>query len=118
MPISPWFLGMTRPIWSVQQFQDPSSFGGISSPLGIAGATITLHAKITDSTGAPTGSDLTGTGAVNITDGPNGKFTYTPAATDFFVVTAGIYVCQWQFNFGGGQIIWSDAFTLEARSTF
>jgi hypothetical protein len=97
---------------------DPPATGGPASPLNIAGATITLHAKATDVNGNPTGNDLPGSGVVVITDGPNGKFTYTPANTDFFVAgPVGTYICQWFYNFGGGVLIEGDYFTLVVQTT-
>ncbi len=87
MPISPWFTNATRPVWALHIFQDPPADGGPASPLNLAGATITLHYKATDSAGNPTGSDIPGVNTGIITDAPNGRFTYTPSATDTFVVT-------------------------------
>lgn len=118
MPITPWMLGQTRPIWSDQVFQDPPTSGGAAQPLNITSATITLHAKITDQFGNPTGADIVGGGSVSITDALNGKFTYTPVATDFFSQgPIGLYQCQWKIDFGGGAVTFTDLFPIQVVLT-
>jgi hypothetical protein len=117
MPLSPWYTTETRPVWAIQQMQDASAFGGIPQPLNLSGATITLHYKATDVNGNPTGNDIVGVNAGVITNASNGQFTFQPAATDTFVVAAGIYVFQWKFDYGSGQIEWSDEFTITVLAT-
>lgn len=117
MGISPWFVSQIRPIWSIQQFQDASEFGGLPQPLNLTSSTITLHYKATDSNGNPTGSDIVGVNNGVITNATSGQFTFQPAASDTFVTTAGIYILQWKFDFGGGNLIWSDYFSLTVEVT-
>ena len=112
MPINKWYVGQTRPIWSITATQDPPATGGPATPLNLAGSTITLHYKLTDAFGNETGSDIPGVNAGVITDAPNGKFTLTPAATDTFVTSAGTYLCQFFYDYGGGGIIKDDKFSL------
>ena len=117
MPITPWYVGQTRPAWSIQQFQDAPASGGPASPLNITGSTITLHYKLADASGNPSGPDILGVNSGAITDGLNGKFTYTPAASDTFVTAAGIYIMQWKFDYGSGAIVWSDPFVMQTQAT-
>jgi hypothetical protein len=116
MSISPWYVTQTRPVWAITQTQDAPETGGSPQPLNITGSTITLHYKATDSSGNPTGSDIPGTNPGVITDGLAGQFTYTPAAVDTFVTTAGIYIMMWKFDYGSGSIAWSDPFQLEVTA--
>ena|SRR5216684_2773271 len=119
MPVTPWYVAQRTPVWAVQEFQDPPSAGGQSAPLpltGLTGSTIKLHMQVTDASGNPTGSDVLGVGTVNITDSPNGKFTYAPATNDLFVTTAGKYLMQWEFQFSGGST-WGDIFSLITIAT-
>ena|SRR5215467_1513114 len=118
MPITPWTLGQTRPIWSDQVFQDPPAGGGAAQPLNITAATITIHGKATDTNGNPIGGDLVGSGSVTITDALNGKFTYQPASTDFFVQgPLGLYLWQWKIDYGGGAVIFSDPAPINVVNT-
>lgn len=113
MPISPWYTTQTRPVWAIIQMQDASVEGGLPQPLNITGATISLHYKATDSSGLPTGNDIVAANPGVITDPMAGEFTFSPATADTFVTTAGIYIMMWKFDFGAGNIIWSDSFKLE-----
>jgi hypothetical protein len=117
MGLSPWYVSQIRPIWSIQENQDASVFGGLAQPLNLAGATITLHYKATDSAGSPTGSDIVGINNGVITSAANGQFTFQPAATDTFVTTAGTYIFQWKFDYGAGQEQFSDFFTIQVLAT-
>lgn len=117
MGLSPWYVSQIKPIWSLQQFQDASVFGGTPQPLNLTSATITLHYKATDSNGNPTGSDIVGVNNGVITNATNGQFTFQPAVTDTFVTTLGIYIFQWKFDYGGGNIEWSDYFTITVLAT-
>jgi hypothetical protein len=105
-------VGQTRPIWALHIFQDPPADGGLAQPLNLGTATITLHYKVTDAAGNPTGADIPGTNNGVITDAINGRFTFTPAAADTFVTTVGLYVMQWKFDYGSSNIIWGDPFQL------
>jgi hypothetical protein len=115
--LSPWYVSQTSPTWSIQEMQDPSAFGGLPQPLNLTGATITLHYKVTDINGNPTGNDIVGVNNGVITNALNGQFTFQPAATDTFVTTVGLYIMQWQFNYGAGRIVWSDEFQVNVLAT-
>ena len=117
MPLSPWYATQVRPTWAITQFQDASASGGLPQPLNLSGSTITLHYKATDTNGNPTGNDIVGVNNGVITNAIGGQFTFTPAAADTFVTTTGIYIMQWKFDYGSGQIEWSDYFTLQTLAT-
>lgn len=117
MPLSPWYVTQIKPTWSIQEVQDPSAFGGLAQPLNLTGSTITLHYKVADSTGNPTGGDIVGVNNGVITDAINGKFTFQPATTDTFVTTPGTYIFQWKFDYGSNNVEWSDPFTINVLVT-
>src|SRR3979490_2280211 len=98
MGLTPWYFTQIRPTWSIQQSQDASALGGLPQPLNLAGATITLHYKATDSAGNPTGADIVGVNNGVIVSAPGGTFTFQPTVTDIFVTTAGTYIFQWKFD--------------------
>lgn len=117
MPISPWFVGQTFPVWSLEELQTASAFGTPPQPLNLQGSTITLHYQLLDASGNPTGSDIVGVNNGVITNALGGLFTFAPAATDTFVTNAGSYMMQWKFDYGSGHIIWGDPFPLTTKTT-
>ena len=88
--------GSTGPAWTVQCLKADNSV------LVITGATIT--GVMYDRLG--TGTAITLDNSYSITDGPAGKFTYTPDATD--VSLYGFYDIYWTVAVGGINYVFAD----------
>lgn len=87
--------GSTGPAWTPQVlFQN-------NQPLIITGATITgtMYDR-------KTGAAVPLTNSYSVTDGPNGKFTYTPAASD--VANYGVFDIYWDVLVGGLHYVIQD----------
>jgi hypothetical protein len=98
MPISPWYVGQTAPVWTLTWLDDSGN------PENITGATITVRMR----QGAPVSGaqGVAGTGTFNITNGSGGIFTYAVASTDF--PNPGLWDLQFKAVLPGGGILYHD----------
>lgn len=95
MAITPWYLGETRPTWSLTWTDDAGA------AINLTGATVAMRIRQPNTTTAP------GAGVVNVTNAVAGQFTYAVAALDFPV--AGSYTVQASAVYGDGTVLKSDA---------
>lgn len=105
MGISPWFVGQTRPVWSITWTDDSGT------AIDLTGATVTL--RFSEYVIPLAGYDAQG--VVDVTTPLEGKFTYAPAADDF--AASGSYTVQAKAVFGDDTVLEADLLfiTVEAQ---
>jgi hypothetical protein len=116
--LSPWYVGQTFPAWATQLLYDDSTPMKLNPVIltGLTGSAIALRIQPVDVNGVAVGNASAGAGVFAITDGPNGKISYTLAAGDVFVAGVGWYQLQFRVTMTGG--LWeSDYFMLQTKAS-
>ena len=95
MPLFPWVVGQTHPIWSLTWKDDSGAV------VDLTGATLSLRIRL-----GGAGQGVAGGGVITVTNASGGLFTYAPVAGDF--PQPGQLDVQFKAVYGDGTVLYHD----------